>query len=153
MLVVFHGHLPLSLDVNEPFKPHLFFRIASMTYRVRVKCDENYFNTTCTKFCRPRNDVFGHYTCDTTGDKVCMEGWMGHNCDTGRLVNQVLRNKQICLADIKWKTLPTAFLRMRKVKFSLCLSVHWGGGAHREAYMGGAAPCTGGLGPCIVWMP
>ena len=69
----------------------LFFNstTASITYRVRIKCDENYFNTTCTKFCRPRNDVFGHYTCDASGDKICMEGWVGHNCDTGRVITHL----------------------------------------------------------------
>ncbi|XP_076100545.1 protein jagged-2-like [Mytilus galloprovincialis] len=54
---------------------------ASLIYRIRVVCDIHYYNTTCTKFCRPRNDTFGHYKCDSHGDKVCMEGWMGSECD------------------------------------------------------------------------
>ena len=57
--------------------------VARVTYRVRVLCDKNYYNTTCTKFCRPRDDKFGHHTCDHSGDKLCREGWMGRNCDTG----------------------------------------------------------------------
>ena len=56
---------------------------ASLIYRIRVVCDVHYYNTTCTKFCRPRNDFFGHYTCDYHGDKVCLEGWMGPECDKG----------------------------------------------------------------------
>ena len=56
---------------------------ASVIYQVRVMCDQHYYNTTCTKFCRPRNDKFGHYTCDHNGDKVCRTGWMGSNCETG----------------------------------------------------------------------
>ncbi|KAK8742782.1 hypothetical protein OTU49_001670 [Cherax quadricarinatus] len=55
--------------------------VALVTYRVRVLCDQNYYNTTCTKFCRPRDDKFGHLTCDASGDKVCRSGWMGANCD------------------------------------------------------------------------
>lgn len=35
------------------------------------------------KFCRPRDDNFGHYTCDHEGDKVCLPGWNGVNCETG----------------------------------------------------------------------
>lgn len=58
---------------------------ASLIYRIRVVCDDHYYNTTCTKFCRPRNDHFGHYTCDRNGDKVCMQGWMGNNCEKGIL--------------------------------------------------------------------
>lgn len=55
--------------------------VARVAYRVRVLCDQNYYNTTCTKFCRPRDDQFGHLTCDASGDKVCRPGWMGDNCD------------------------------------------------------------------------
>nr|XP_027230187.1 protein jagged-1b-like [Penaeus vannamei] len=56
--------------------------VTRVTYRVRVLCDQNYYNTTCTKFCRPRNDKFGHHTCDSAGDKVCRPGWTGANCET-----------------------------------------------------------------------
>ena len=55
--------------------------VASVTYRVRVVCDEHYYNTTCNKLCRPRNDQFGHYSCDASGDKVCVQGWMGATCE------------------------------------------------------------------------
>lgn len=54
-----------------------------LTYRVRVQCDPNYYNATCMKFCRPRDDKFGHYTCDDQGDKACLPGWTGANCETG----------------------------------------------------------------------
>nr|CAD7441242.1 unnamed protein product [Timema bartmani] len=54
---------------------------ARITYRVRVQCDIHYFNSTCTKFCRPRDDKFGHYHCDNNGDKMCIGGWRGANCE------------------------------------------------------------------------
>ncbi|XP_060530612.1 protein jagged-1-like [Cylas formicarius] len=54
---------------------------AHLTYRVRVKCDIHYYNSTCTKFCRPRDDKFGHFICDANGDKECIEGWKGSTCD------------------------------------------------------------------------
>ncbi|XP_066257423.1 protein jagged-1b [Euwallacea similis] len=54
---------------------------AHLTYRVRVKCDSHYYNSTCTKFCRPRDDKFGHFICDANGDKECIEGWKGNICD------------------------------------------------------------------------
>lgn len=50
---------------------------------VRVQCADNYYNTTCTTFCRPRNDQFGHYTCGEQGNKVCLPGWQGANCEKG----------------------------------------------------------------------
>lgn len=56
-------------------------KVARITYRVRVQCDLHYYNATCTKFCRPRDDKFGHYRCDSNGTKVCIEGWKGTNCE------------------------------------------------------------------------
>jgi len=58
---------------------------AHLTYRVRVKCDTYYYNSTCTKFCRPRDDKFGHFYCDANGDKKCIQGWEGNTCDIGNL--------------------------------------------------------------------
>ncbi|KAK9747061.1 EGF-like domain [Popillia japonica] len=52
-----------------------------LTYRIRVKCDDFYYNATCTKFCRARDDPFGHYRCNANGDKECIEGWKGTNCE------------------------------------------------------------------------
>lgn len=59
----------------------------SVAYRVRVQCADHYYNATCTKFCRPRNDIFGHYTCDENGDKVCIQGWKGSDCETGESIS------------------------------------------------------------------
>ncbi|CAB3249637.1 unnamed protein product [Arctia plantaginis] len=54
---------------------------AAVAYRVRVLCQPNYYNTTCTTFCRPRDDKFGHYSCTDEGDKRCLPGWQGDNCE------------------------------------------------------------------------
>lgn len=54
---------------------------AALAYRVRVTCQPNYYNATCTTFCRPRDDKFGHYTCSAQGDKHCLPGWQGDNCE------------------------------------------------------------------------
>lgn len=56
---------------------------AELTYRIRVLCDVYHFNQTCTKFCKPRDDNFGHFICDRNGDKKCIDGWKGPNCDVG----------------------------------------------------------------------
>ncbi|XP_072165055.1 protein jagged-1b-like [Diadema setosum] len=53
---------------------------ASFLYRIRLQCDENFYGSACMNFCQPRDDVFGHYTCDENGGKVCFEGWTGSNC-------------------------------------------------------------------------
>lgn len=60
--------------------------IAHFEYQIRVTCDDHYYGFGCNKFCRPRDDFFGHYACDQNGNKTCMEGWMGPECNKGRYV-------------------------------------------------------------------
>ncbi|XP_019726321.1 protein jagged-2b isoform X2 [Hippocampus comes] len=56
--------------------------VARITYRTRVRCDDNYYGYKCNKLCNPRDDYFGHYSCDEAGTQVCLDGWMGPNCKT-----------------------------------------------------------------------
>uniref|UniRef100_A0A8C6T537 Delta-like protein n=1 Tax=Neogobius melanostomus TaxID=47308 RepID=A0A8C6T537_9GOBI len=56
--------------------------IAQFEYQIRVSCDEHYYGFGCNKFCRPRDEFFGHYTCDSNGNKTCLEGWSGPDCTT-----------------------------------------------------------------------
>uniref|UniRef100_A0AAR2J0F1 Delta-like protein n=1 Tax=Pygocentrus nattereri TaxID=42514 RepID=A0AAR2J0F1_PYGNA len=56
--------------------------IAQFEYQIRVTCEEHYYGFGCNKFCRPRDEFFGHYTCDQNGNKTCLEGWMGPDCNT-----------------------------------------------------------------------
>lgn len=73
---------------------------AHLTYRVRVKCDTYYYNSTCTKFCRPRDDKFGHFYCDANGDKKCIQGWEGNTCDIGNLHPLIVPSKTLILVRI-----------------------------------------------------
>ncbi|KAF3842281.1 hypothetical protein F7725_024232 [Dissostichus mawsoni] len=57
-------------------------RVAQFEYQIRVSCDEHYYGFGCNKFCRPRDEFFGHYTCDYNGNKTCLEGWSGPDCNT-----------------------------------------------------------------------
>uniref|UniRef100_A0A673CAD7 Delta-like protein n=1 Tax=Sphaeramia orbicularis TaxID=375764 RepID=A0A673CAD7_9TELE len=55
---------------------------AQFHLRLRLGCDEHYYGFGCNKFCRPRDDFFGHYECDHNGNKTCLEGWSGPDCNT-----------------------------------------------------------------------
>ncbi|XP_069385643.1 protein jagged-1a-like isoform X2 [Paralichthys olivaceus] len=56
--------------------------VAQFRFQVRLSCDEHYYGFGCNKFCRPRDDFFGHYECDHKGNKTCLEGWSGPDCNT-----------------------------------------------------------------------
>lgn len=62
---------------------HFSGHVAQLELQFRVRCAENYYSPACNKFCRPRNDFFGHYSCDQYGNKACMDGWMGRECKEG----------------------------------------------------------------------
>ncbi|XP_072548169.1 delta-like protein C [Salminus brasiliensis] len=53
---------------------------SKLSYSYHVACDEHYYGDSCSYYCRPRNDTFGHYTCDSTGNRICLEGWKGDYC-------------------------------------------------------------------------
>ncbi|KAG7461325.1 hypothetical protein MATL_G00208900 [Megalops atlanticus] len=52
-----------------------------LRYSYRFICNENYYGESCSKICAPRDDRFGHYTCNTDGQISCLPGWKGNYCD------------------------------------------------------------------------
>ncbi|XP_063762554.1 delta-like protein C isoform X2 [Eleginops maclovinus] len=53
---------------------------SELRYSYHVVCNENYHGEECSAYCRPRNDTFGHFTCDEQGNRRCLEGWTGDYC-------------------------------------------------------------------------
>nr|ABD16193.1 Dl [Euprymna scolopes] len=51
-----------------------------LEYSYRAVCNEHYYGSQCTTICRPRDDQFGHYTCNNNGSMKCLPGWKGHYC-------------------------------------------------------------------------
>ncbi|XP_046847319.1 protein jagged-1-like isoform X4 [Xenia sp. Carnegie-2017] len=50
---------------------------ATIKYEYRVICDSGYYGANCKTYCQPRNDEFGHYSCDDSGSQICLPGWTG----------------------------------------------------------------------------
>lgn len=57
---------------------------STLRFEYRVKCEEYYYGRGCENVCRPRDDSFGHFTCSTTGKRVCLSGWQGDYCTEPR---------------------------------------------------------------------
>ncbi|XP_029026170.1 delta-like protein C [Betta splendens] len=53
---------------------------SELRFSYRVVCEEHYHGAACAAYCRPRNDTFGHFTCDAEGRRRCLEGWSGEYC-------------------------------------------------------------------------
>lgn len=54
--------------------------VANITFSYRVVCEQNYYGDSCSMYCLPRDDSNGHYTCDSSGTRVCLPGWKGSFC-------------------------------------------------------------------------
>ncbi|XP_053503456.1 delta-like protein C [Ictalurus furcatus] len=54
---------------------------SELRYSYHVMCDEFYYGESCSDYCRPRDDTFGHFTCDSSGQRKCLSGWKGVYCD------------------------------------------------------------------------
>ena len=68
----------------------LYFCILTVVYFVYFQgynCPSDYYGNNCTTHCAATNTCdLGHFICDSvTGNKVCLVGWMGDNCDKRRL--------------------------------------------------------------------
>ncbi|KAF7242249.1 Delta-like protein C, partial [Varanus komodoensis] len=53
---------------------------SELRYSYHVTCDEHYYGESCSDYCRPRDDTFGHYACDELGSRICLAGWQGEYC-------------------------------------------------------------------------
>ncbi|XP_063803427.1 delta-like protein 4 isoform X2 [Pseudophryne corroboree] len=51
-----------------------------LRYSYRVVCSEHYYGESCSRLCKPRDDRFGHYVCDSNGSVACLKGWKGEYC-------------------------------------------------------------------------
>ena len=55
------------------------------TIKYRFQCNSYYYGNLCNTYCKARNDVNGHYTCSSSGSKICYSGWTGSSCHLGKL--------------------------------------------------------------------
>lgn len=53
-------------------------------FQYRVVCEEHYYGSSCTSYCKPKDDSFGHYLCNNEGKKICLDGWTGPVCNIGK---------------------------------------------------------------------
>ncbi|KAM6961130.1 delta-like protein 4 [Aplochiton taeniatus] len=65
-----------KLGVDHEWSQNVQSRAYSeLRYSYRFICNKNYYGDGCSKICTPRDDRFGHYTCDPHGQISCLPGW------------------------------------------------------------------------------
>lgn len=70
--------LGVSTDWTQYTQPE---KQTELRYSYRFICNESYYGESCSKKCAPRDDRFGHYTCNRDGQLSCLPGWKGKYCE------------------------------------------------------------------------
>ncbi|KAM3919230.1 delta-like protein 4 [Leptodactylus fuscus] len=71
---------PLNVGETWSSDTKMGKRNTQLKYSYRVVCSVNYYGETCSRLCKPRDDRFGHYKCESDGSIACMKGWKGDYC-------------------------------------------------------------------------
>ncbi|XP_050417531.1 neurogenic locus protein delta isoform X2 [Patella vulgata] len=71
-------------------------RTSQLTFSYRVVCDDNYYGLGCDRWCKERDDPFGHYRCTSNGEKTCLSGWQGELCDKVECARSCLESNGFC---------------------------------------------------------
>ena len=67
---------PVEASPNTWTRPEPYrHRKSELHYEYRVVCGKDLYGPGCATFCRPRNDQFGHYSCNRNGENQCLRGW------------------------------------------------------------------------------
>ena len=87
--IYIQNHLPVNSSWTQQYTIYGSSNYGTVWIRLsfRVQCDSNYYGSDCATYCVPMNNSNGHYTCGSTGQKICRSGWSNPsgNCRTRKL--------------------------------------------------------------------
>ena len=73
--VINRNDITLGADFPASARYNGVFGFGLLYLSFRVKCADNFYGADCNDFCQARNDSQGHYTCDSGGNNICLEGF------------------------------------------------------------------------------
>lgn len=73
--VIFNRNLSPSSTWSSTITGDSYYSRATFSAQFRVQCNANYYTSSCSVYCKPRDDDQGHYDCNSSGQRVCKTGW------------------------------------------------------------------------------
>ncbi|XP_053238855.1 delta-like protein 4 isoform X1 [Podarcis raffonei] len=99
-----------SLAVGEAWLPdQQSHEWARLNFSYRVVCNEHYYGDNCSRLCKDRDDLFGHYVCKADGTMACLPDWTGDYCTDAICLegcsekNGFCRKPRECICRSGWK--------------------------------------------------
>ncbi|XP_060072037.1 protein serrate-like [Ylistrum balloti] len=107
----------ISVSLTGQFDPigyihtrTLVIKRINITLEYILMCDE-YYHGDCSAYCHPKHPM---YDCETDGNKLCLTGWTGSNCDVrddtcgtnpcrhGGTCTNIPHNHHFCVCTPQW---------------------------------------------------
>ena len=91
---------------------------ARISFSFRVRCNANYYGSDCATYCVNTDNSNGHYTCGSSGQKICLAGWSqpATNCLTGEITVVVSASLLFVACNLTW---PAHFFLPQREKMGL----------------------------------
>ena len=69
-----------QVEHQGPYSDRIFH--STLFLSIVLSCEEHFYGPECAEFCQPNNDERGHYSCDNSGNIICLEGFQNEafNC-------------------------------------------------------------------------
>ena len=69
------------VERSAPYSDRIFHG-TFLFLSIELSCKEHFYGPECAKFCRPNNNEREHYSCDNSGNIICLEGFQNEaaNC-------------------------------------------------------------------------
>ncbi|XDV28034.1 hypothetical protein PO909_031445 [Leuciscus waleckii] len=79
--MISHFATQRNLTIGEKWSQDVHLGEQSkLRFSYRVVCVEFFYGDDCSDFCLPRDDPFGHFNCDSAGNRICLPEWKGKYC-------------------------------------------------------------------------
>ena len=73
--IVYNMNLSPSSEWTGTITGDAHYNEVTFKAQFRVTCQSNYYTSSCSVYCKKRDNNAGHYDCGSSGQKICKSGW------------------------------------------------------------------------------
>ena len=87
--IIYNMNLSPSSEWTSKITGDAHYNEVTFKAQFRVTCQSNHYTSSCSVYCKKRDDNAGHYDCGSSGQKICKSGWSNPStsCITRKYMN------------------------------------------------------------------